>query len=96
MGAEDGAGALRLAETQRPSAIVLDVLLRRLDGREIQSTLKSNSQTRDIPIVAVTGTETEDLNLDTVACLLKKPVNIQMLVVAVQHVVRLSVPRRFE
>ena len=91
VGVDDGEGALRLAETQRPSAIILD-LARRVDGREIQRALKSNPLTRDIPIVVVTDREIKDLNLDEVACLLRKPVNVQMLVVAVQHVVRLSQP----
>jgi len=93
VGVDDCAGALRLAETQRPSAIILD-LARRVDSREIQRALKSNPLTGDIPIVVVADKEIKDLNLDEVACLLRKPVNVQMLVVAVQHVVRLSQPHR--
>jgi DNA-binding response OmpR family regulator len=86
VGVDDGNGALRLAETQRPSAIILD-LVSRLDGRAVQRALKSNPLTRDIPIVVVTGTDIGDLDRDEIACVLKKPVTVEMLVVAVQHVV---------
>ena len=96
VGVEDGPDALRLAEIQRPSAIVLDLALSRLDGREVQRALKSNPHTRDIPIVVVAGTEIKDLNLNDVACLLRKPINGQSLVVAVQHVVRHSEPHPHE
>jgi|SRR5688572_260819 len=96
VGVEDGLGALRLVDTQRPSAIVLDLAMRRLDGLEVQRTLKSDPQTRDIPLVVVAGADIKDLNLDEVACLLRKPVDMQTLVVAVQHVVRQSAPRHLE
>lgn len=86
VGVDDGPDALRLAETQRPSAIILD-LVSRLDGRAVQRALKSNPLTRDIPIVVVTGTDIGDLVRDDIACVLKKPVTVEMLVVAVQHVV---------
>ena len=94
VGVNHGVGALRLVETQRPSAIVLDLALPRLDGREVQRAIKSNPHTRDIPIVAVVSSGAEDVELDSVTCLLKKPIDVEALVVAVKHVVRQSAPRR--
>ena len=93
----DGApGALRLVESQRPSAIVLDLVSYRPDGPEVLRALKSDPHTRNIPVVVVTDTEITDLNLDDVACLLKKPLETRALVVAVQHIVRQSAPRHLE
>jgi DNA-binding response OmpR family regulator len=89
IGVDDVPGALRLAETQRPSAIILD-LVSRLDGRAVQQALKSNPLTRDIPIVVVTATDIGDLDREEIACVLKKPAPVEMLVVAVQHVVQQS------
>ena len=95
VGINDRLGAMRLVESQRPSVVVLDLGLTRLDGREVHRELKSNPLTRDIPIVVVASTDNlADLNLDEVACLLNKPIDPQMLVVAVKHVVAHSVPRR--
>ena len=96
VGVDGGPGALRLVETQRPSAIVLDLVAHRLDGLEVLRALKSNPQTRDIPVVVVTDTDIKALNFDDVACLLRKPLETQALVVAVQHIVRQSAPRRLE
>jgi DNA-binding response OmpR family regulator len=96
VGVDRGTGALRLVETQRPSAIVLDLVAHRLDGLEVLSALKSNPHTRDIPVVVVTDADIRDLNFDDVACLLRQPLETQALVVAVQHIVRQSAPRRLE
>ena len=92
VGTEDGFDALRLAEIQRPCAVVIDLVEPRLNGRLVHQTLKSNPHTRDIPIVVVNGPDIGDLNLDDVACLLRKPVDGRALVVAVQHIVRQSAP----
>jgi putative two-component system response regulator len=83
---------MRLVETQRPSVIVLDLVAHRLDGLEVLRALKSNPQTSDIPVVVVIGADVKELNLDDVACLLKKPLEVQSLVVAVQHIIRQSAP----
>ena len=96
VGVNDGLGARRLVESQRPSAIVLDLGLTRLDGRQLHHALKSSPDTRDIPVVVVAGDDMDGLNLADVACLLKRPVNAQMLVVAVKHVVAQSAPRQRE
>jgi CheY-like chemotaxis protein len=94
VGVNHGVGALRLVETQLPSAIVLDLIPERLDGREVQRVLKSNPHTRAIPIVAVAGPDQQDIDLENVTCLLKKPLSVDALVVAVKHVVRQSLSSR--
>lgn len=53
--AENGLQALQLAREWLPSLILLDIMLPGVDGFEVASRLKSSSQTREIPIVAVTA-----------------------------------------
>ena len=53
--AGDGVTALRVTETVRPDAIVIDLSMPRLDGWETTRRLKHNPRTADIPILACTG-----------------------------------------
>jgi len=51
---------------------VLDIALPRVSGRDVERELRSNSETRDIPIVIVSGQDVSDLNPDDFACVLRK------------------------
>lgn len=53
--ASDGFAAFDKALKRRPDAIVMDLRMPRLDGWEAVRLLKNRVQTRDIPIVALTG-----------------------------------------
>lgn len=53
--AVNGDEALAKIMARPPDAIVLDLSLPKLDGWAVATTLKSDSRTRAIPIVAVTG-----------------------------------------
>jgi CheY-like chemotaxis protein len=88
IGAEDGLDALRLVENQIPQAIVLDLTLPRLGGREVLKELKARPDTQGIPIVLVTGGDASDLNPDNIACVLRKPINVKTLVAAVDDCLR--------
>lgn len=90
IGVEDGFDALRLVESQRPAAIVLDLGLPRLNGRDVYKEIKARPETRSIPIVVVTGNDTRDLNLDDFACVLRKPITMDRLVAAVDECLRRS------
>ena len=57
--AGDGVDALRLIENRAPDLIVLDLVLRSLDGISVQQELAAQSFTRHIPIVIVTGSDAE-------------------------------------
>jgi DNA-binding response OmpR family regulator len=85
--AEDGFDALRRVEVTPPDAIVLDLGLPRLDGRDVARELTSNASTQHIPIVVVTGESTE-LNEADFDCVLRKPVSPEMLITAVQNCLR--------
>jgi len=59
--ASDGAAALRLARSESPDLIMLDVMVPLLDGFETCRFLKSGADTRDIPVVFMTSlAETSD------------------------------------
>jgi two-component system cell cycle response regulator len=53
--ATDGEQGLEAIRRERPELVLCDVLLPKLDGREIARTVKSDANLRDIPIVAVTA-----------------------------------------
>ena len=82
---EDGIDALRRVEQVLPSAVVLDMALPRLGGREVQKELKARLDTSHIPIIVVSGTDTRDLNPRDFDCVLRKPVSPDKLVEAVEN-----------
>lgn len=53
--AADGEAGLDVATRERPSLILLDLMLPKLDGLEVCRRLKRNEATRDIPVVMVTA-----------------------------------------
>jgi DNA-binding response OmpR family regulator len=85
---EDGIDALRRVERRRPDAVVLDLGLPRVSGRDVQRELRANPETRNIPIVIVSGTDVSDLNPNDFACVLRKPISVEKLVAAVQDCLR--------
>ncbi|MEO1428633.1 MAG: EAL domain-containing protein [Cyanobacteria bacterium J06633_8] len=53
--AQTGKNALKSAEYSKPDLILLDILMSGIDGFEICRQLKSNSKTKDIPVIFMTG-----------------------------------------
>ena len=91
---EDGIEALREVETAPPDLIVLDLVLPRLGGHDLQRELASRAETRDIPIVVVTGVDPCTLKRTDFDCVFTKPVNNEALVAAVGRVLRRTAERR--
>jgi CheY-like chemotaxis protein len=52
---EDGLDALQFTEQVIPAAVVLDLGLPRVGGRDVQQELAAHQATRDVPIILVTG-----------------------------------------
>ena len=85
---EDGASALRQVEDWQPSAVVLDLALPHVDGRDVHRELKARPETCQIPVVVVSGTDMSDLQAREFASLLTKPVEPDVLVENVDKAIR--------
>jgi CheY-like chemotaxis protein len=57
LAAADGEEALALAGAHRPSLIVMDVMMRTMDGYTALTRLRGDPATRDIPVIILTGEE---------------------------------------
>jgi DNA-binding response OmpR family regulator len=88
VGVEDGLDALRLVDNQQPAAIVLDLGLPRLNGRDVQRELKTDPVTAGIPVIVVTGSDTSNLDPVEFPCILRKPTSPEALIVAVETCLR--------
>jgi two-component system phosphate regulon response regulator PhoB len=93
--AASGEEALRLAQSEIPDLLVLDLMLPGIDGLEVTKILKNDSRTRDIPIVMLTAKGEE---ADIVAGLelgaddyITKPFSPRVLVARVRAVLRRKV-----
>ncbi len=53
--ASSGQEALEMATAHQPDAILLDMMMPEMDGRETLSRLKADPQTRSIPVILVTA-----------------------------------------
>ena len=53
----DGETGIRLAKTQKPDLILLDLILPRAHGFEVLKKLKEDKITRDIPVIVLTNLE---------------------------------------
>ena len=52
--AAEGHEGLELAKAERPQAILLDLMMPRMDGREVLRQLKADPETRGIPVILLT------------------------------------------
>ncbi len=58
----DGEIGLRMAKSEKPDLILLDLILPRLHGFEVLKELKKDEKTKDIPIIILTNLErSEDI-----------------------------------
>jgi CheY-like chemotaxis protein len=90
--ASDGLEALHCIENRPPDLVVLDLVLRVLDGVSVQQELAARASTSHIPIVVVTGSAIDTSLLD-VACVLRKPVTPDRLLQTVRQCLALAVTR---
>ena len=87
--AADGQDALdRLEYGLRPDVILLDLMMPVLNGFDVLEALKSRPEWKSIPVVIVganRGYEAEDLSGAVI--ILRKPVNVDRLIAAVEQAV---------
>ena len=58
--ARDGAEAVRVAQTETPDLIVLDVMMPEMDGVEVCNRLRASFNTRNIPVIMLTARASRD------------------------------------
>jgi CheY-like chemotaxis protein len=88
--AHDGEGALRsLAETQ-PAAIILDLLMPRMDGLAFLGSRLGNDRLSCIPVIVLSGERemTQKAHLLDGDVVLEKPVKLLMLLGAIEQVLK--------
>lgn len=92
--ASDGAAAISAVEAQRPDLILLDVLMPGLTGYDVLANLRGRPETRDIPILILSGLGGEG---DRVRCLaaggddfLSKPIGRSELLARIRAHLRLK------
>ena len=95
-GFADGISMLEALKTEKPELIVLDIMLPGKDGVEILKEIRSNPETRKIPVIMATakGTEMDKIQgLDTgVDDYLVKPFGVMEMVSRIKAVLRRCEP----
>ena len=91
-GFPDGLSMLEALKTEKPELIVLDIMMPGMDGVEVLKEIRSNSETRKIPVIMATakGTEMDKIQgLDTGADdYLVKPFGVMEMVSRIKAVLR--------
>lgn len=90
--AKSGEQALRLLKNKKVDLILLDYEMPEMDGRQVFEQLRSNQETKDIPVVFLTGVSSREhilrvLKLKPEGYLLKPPVR-ERLIEAIEAAVK--------
>lgn len=90
--AKCGDDAIYLSRTKHPDLIVLDVLMPDIDGPAVERTLKEYPETKDIPIIFLTGMfpkrkNCENGRLVAGRVLFDKPYDILELISAIEELI---------
>lgn len=95
-GFTDGRSVLKALKTENPDLIVLDIMLPEADGIDVLKEIRSNPETRKIPVIMATakGTETDKIKaLDMGADdYLVKPFGVMEMVSRIKAVLRRCQP----
>ncbi|MBI5632382.1 MAG: response regulator [Nitrospirae bacterium] len=94
----DGMEAIRVAKERKPTIIVIDYMLPRIDGTSCLGLIRNDTELREIPIIML-GPEDNNLSkLDiekmNIQGYLKKPLNVTDFYLAIQKCLRHSIKRR--
>lgn len=92
--AADGDQALEIVRSNLVDLVLLDVMMPGKTGFEVCQAIKSQPETRFIPVVLVTGLSRADERIQGIACgaddFLSKPVNCQELLARTRSLLRLK------
>jgi len=86
--AEDGTAGLMLAERYKPSAIILDIGLPKMDGWSVMERLKNNPEIRHIPVHFMSAADQKSQDARKMGAIgyLSKPVNVNELEQAFKNI----------
>jgi len=89
--AGDGKDAVELATSQAPDAILMDVMLPRMDGIAALKMLKSQIETKDIPVIMCTAKAEKKTLVDAMRAgavdYIIKPFKIETLIEKIQKAI---------
>ena len=78
----DGLDALRVMEQHQPAAVVLDLNLPRVPGKDVAAEMAVQPALTMVPVIIVTG-DTGPIDPTRYACVLRKPIDGMELIDAV-------------
>ena len=84
LSAEDGVEALERVEHENVDAVILDLVMPRMDGRSVKRGFAAIDKMRDVPVILVTGHLTPDVDPGEFSCVLHKPISVDGLLKAVR------------
>jgi PleD family two-component response regulator len=94
LSAASGEEALRVAKRHLPDLILLDVMMPRMDGFDVCLRLKDDDETRNIPVIFITGlgdTSLETVGLELGAMdFISKPINPAVVRARVNNQIKLK------
>lgn len=86
--AEDGTQVMDLVRRNRPHVVTLDLALREIDGREVLRQLKSDEETKQIPVIILSAFTDALSSAERwyAADVISKPFDVDDLIARVQRV----------
>ena len=89
----DGEIGLRLAKSEKPDLILLDLVLPKLHGFEVLKRLKKEKETEDIPVIVLTNLEkVEDvetaIELGAKTYLVKTQYNLEEVITKIRKIIK--------
>jgi CheY-like chemotaxis protein len=91
--ASSGSRAVDSARAERPDVIVTDIAMPGMDGIELSRKLRASEPTRDVPIIAVTGSLSEGAREAGANVVLEKPCSPDELLHVIEDVLHKPPPR---
>ena len=84
--AKDGEETLEKLKLTMPDLLILDVCMPKLDGDQVYMTLRSQPETKKLPILMITGLRTDqEIEMGHEENIFAKPVNFEKLFVKIKQ-----------